>query len=617
MAHPEPHLAPTLLIDGVFFQIGRSGIARVWTQIFQHWLDMGLADRFVVVDRQRTLPRLPGMLVMDAPAFQYSDLAADQRLLQSACDAVQAEVFISTYYTAPLHTPTLMMVHDMIPEVLGWDLREPMWRQKQASLRSAQAFVTVSHNTARDLRQHLGEAQGAPITVCRPGCDFQPASAQATAELRERLQLGPSYFMLSGTRTGYKNAALFFEAFAQLGDARAQHTVLCTGGGALEPDFQELLGPARAQVAILSDAEMQAAYTGATALVYPSTYEGFGLPVLEAMACGCPVITSQAASLPEVGGPAPLYLTLDAHAPEQLLGHLHTVQEAAPRARMVQAGLAQAQRFSWRTMAEGVVAAASALAQRMASLRLAPTDQLWHGAGQPVALPAGHAGALHHSLHKLYGRWLPCLAQTLPEGQWVVDASEHHGEHLAQIATVRPDLAQLHCPTTPQALRYLRHNAALQAAQAVALSPSPIQVQPWPPQAEATPGPLGLMCLPNWHSTTLAAVAPLLERDHPVLALSCRAPAPQAAPDAFMQALRQLGELGYAHLWALDNHGNPVLMDTTPQAIDQLMAHIARQDHHGVSRTMYHLDVLAAWPEQAASVTRALSAHLQALSAPQ
>ncbi|WP_290870492.1 glycosyltransferase, partial [Aquabacterium sp.] len=295
-----PHPAP-ILIDGVFFQIGRSGIAKVWTQVFQQWLASGFAQHVRVIDRQHTLPRLPGLEVIDAPGFSYHDLESDRDLLQRLCDQHGAQVFASTYYSHPRHTPTLLLVHDMIPEVLGWDLSEPMWRQKQSALAHASAFATVSQHTARDLRQHLAQALGrpeVPITLAPNGCDLQPARAEAVTDFRLRHGLHQPYFMLSGTRDDYKNADLFFEAFALLGEARAGFHILCTGGGELKPTQRAQAGPATVHVAILTEADMALAYSGAIALVYPSLYEGFGLPVLEAMACACPVVCTDAASLP-------------------------------------------------------------------------------------------------------------------------------------------------------------------------------------------------------------------------------------------------------------------------------------------------------------------------------
>jgi glycosyltransferase involved in cell wall biosynthesis len=100
---------------------------------------------------------------------------------------------------------------------------------------------------------------------------------------------------------------------------------------------------------LLNDDELQAAYSGAIALAYPSRYEGFGLPVLEAMACSCPAITCRNSSIPEVGGEAVVYV--DPDSVEQMHQALLEVQQPAVRQRLVALGLAQAQQFSWTQMA--------------------------------------------------------------------------------------------------------------------------------------------------------------------------------------------------------------------------------------------------------------------------
>lgn len=103
---------------------------------------------------------------------------------------------------------------------------------------------------------------------------------------------------------------------------------------------------------ILNDEELQCAYSGALALSYPSRYEGFGLPVLEGMACSCPVITTRASSLPEVGGDAVIYV--DPDSVDEMHQALLDVQNASTRADLIARGLRQAENFSWSRMAREV-----------------------------------------------------------------------------------------------------------------------------------------------------------------------------------------------------------------------------------------------------------------------
>ncbi|WP_442946592.1 hypothetical protein [Nostoc sp. 'Peltigera malacea cyanobiont' DB3992] len=72
-------------------------------------------------------------------------------MLQQICDEEEAELFISSYYTTPIETPSVFMAYDMIPEVLGGNLNEPMWREKHNGIKHASAFIAISENTAKDL----------------------------------------------------------------------------------------------------------------------------------------------------------------------------------------------------------------------------------------------------------------------------------------------------------------------------------------------------------------------------------------------------------------------------------------------------------------------------------
>ena len=132
--------------------------------------------------------------------------------------------------------------------------------------------------------------------------------------------------------------------------------MVCTGSGyLLGNQFRELAAGSVVHSLYLSDDELRAAYSGATALVYPSKYEGFGMPVAEALACGCPVITCPNSSIPEVAGDAAIYVKDDDI--EGMTDALCEVQKLKIRNRLIAQGLEQAKKFSWSNMANKVSSA--------------------------------------------------------------------------------------------------------------------------------------------------------------------------------------------------------------------------------------------------------------------
>lgn len=341
-----------IAIDGVFFRF-QSGIARVWRSLLAEWAGNGFADHLVVIDRGRTAPRHAGIRYVDLPHPDPRDPAGERVRLQQICDAERVSLFISTYYSTPLSTPTALLVLDMIPEVVGYDLADPQWVAKREAIEYARAFISISHSTQRDLERLYPIAAEAPKVVAHCGCDFRPATPDQVAIFKARFDITRPYFMISGGRSDYKNAALFFKAFAGLGERRGEFAIVCTNANrALEPEFAAHVGDAQVHMVALTDEALRCAYTGALALAYPSRYEGFGLPVAEAMACGCPVITCANSSLPEVGGQAVIYV--DPDDVDAMRAALIAVQEPGRRADLVARGFEQAQQFSWSAMARTI-----------------------------------------------------------------------------------------------------------------------------------------------------------------------------------------------------------------------------------------------------------------------
>ncbi|MCK9686580.1 glycosyltransferase family 4 protein [Scleromatobacter humisilvae] len=618
-----PNASP-IVIDGVFFQIGRSGIARVWQSLLGLWAGTPFGDRLVVMDRARTAPRVAGIRFHDAPGLNYNDLEGDRRVVQDVCDEVGAALFMSTYYSYPKSTPSMAMVYDMIPEVMGYDLGTPMWRQKREALAYASSYTAISHSTARDLARFAGKA--VDVRVDYTGSDFAPVSAEEVADFRRRHGIVRPYFMTSGSRADYKNAALFFSAFARFGDARKDYAIVCTGGGQLDPASQAAAGEASVHLAIFDDHDLRCAYAGALALVYPSRYEGFGLPVLEAMACECPAITSNASSLPEVGGDAVLYIELGANEEAQTFELLQQVQRPEVRASLIERGRVQARKFSWQTMADGVASALQAAADarpapapRVTAAAVAADDQLLTLGKLRCRLPATHPLPGLQREHPLFGRLPSALGAVLDDGDGVVIAGAGFGSTLAQLADARPALNLLGIERDAKRFAYLRTNAAVLRDGSVQLLHAELGSSALPGvdvalrEIASRPGMdrvrLVVSTAGAGGPSLLEGAAGLCASARPMLYFSCQLGGDAQAADSWRQRLRALWACGYAGFWVFDNFGNPICEVSQPRVLDQLLDSLLRQNQRKASRTLYYYDVLAFGERDAAPAASAVDLH--------
>ncbi|MDM9379952.1 glycosyltransferase [Chlorogloeopsis sp. ULAP01] len=347
-------LHPKIVVDGVFFQLYQTGIARVWKSLLEEWANNSFGKHIIVLDRAGTAPKIPGIRYRTILAYDYANTDADREMLQQVCDEEDADLFISSYYTTPTTTPSVFMAYDMIPEVMGWDMNNPMWQEKHQAIQHASAYITISENTARDLAKFFTDIPLESVTVAYCGVKrtFSPAKPEEINTFKTKYGISKPYFILVGLGSGYKNSILFFQAFSQLATSYG-FDIICTGsGGVLAPELRTYTSGSTIHMLQLDDEELTTAYSGAVALVYPSKYEGFGLPVLEAMACGCPVITCHNASIPEVVGEAAIYVKDD--NVQELANALCEMQKPSIRNTLITAGLEQAKKFSWSKMADAV-----------------------------------------------------------------------------------------------------------------------------------------------------------------------------------------------------------------------------------------------------------------------
>ena len=222
----------------------------------------------------------------------------------------------------------------------------------------ADAVLTVSEFTKNDLLERFPKLHGRVfVTPEAASFHFQPVrSEDELAAAKKKLQCPKPFVLFVGSLKKHKNVALLIEAMAALRERSGfDHELLLVGkADPRERELLELIGrhPFVRWMEGVSDDQLVFLYNLAVVFVLPSLWEGFGLPVLEAMACGTPVLVSDRASLPEVAGEAGLYF--DPTRVDALKELLYTVlQDGTLRQKMSQMGLKQAKKFSWdRTAAQ-------------------------------------------------------------------------------------------------------------------------------------------------------------------------------------------------------------------------------------------------------------------------
>jgi len=225
------------------------------------------------------------------------------------------------------------------------------------SVRQARRVIAVSESTKRDLSRYY-RLSPANIDVVHNGVDdrFQPLPAGQVADFRARHGLPQRFILFVGTLEPRKNVAHLIQAYARLPTGRPP-LLLIGGKGWLHQEVLAAVDRLHLSdqvrfVGYVPAGELPWWYNAAELFVYPSLYEGFGLPPLEAMACGTPVIASNASSLPEVVGRAGILVNpTDGEGLTRAMEQVLASQEL--REEMRAAGLAQARRFSWQQAARG------------------------------------------------------------------------------------------------------------------------------------------------------------------------------------------------------------------------------------------------------------------------
>src|SRR6185437_9112890 len=275
--------------------------------------------------------------------------------------------------------PTVVTIHDLsfvlYPHHFGRAWRAYLASHLPSTLRSASAIICVSASTKRDLLNHYKVTEG-KVHVVHNGLDHSRyhSGAKLNAEWARSIGIRQPYLLHVGSFQERKNIPVLLRAIGKLKNAEkfVDHQVVLAGteapglmgAQAIEDSIRELqLQDRVVKAGHVPDDKLAGLYAGARLLAMPSSYEGFGFPVLEAMAVGTPVITSNVSSLPEIAGDAAMLVP---PGDEQALANAMTILlgDCALRARLRTQGLLQAQKFSWKRAAEETIAVYRAISKR-------------------------------------------------------------------------------------------------------------------------------------------------------------------------------------------------------------------------------------------------------------
>lgn len=341
----------------VFCTQRRGGISRYFVELIREMIEGGQQPDVIVGlhnnDYVSSLPRrgVRGVYISRLGRFRTP---LNRRLGEWAMRRQPQAIVHQTYFT-PYFYPgahkLVLTVYDLIEEIMPEQSGLPhlaSWfiANKKACCERADHLIAISESTKQDLVRLLG-LDPAKITVTHLANSFSTDHAGPRPEEARGL-----YLLHVGGRVGYKNFSRLLAAYGGSDALRNGYRLICFGGGPFsEAEHREIadLGLAgKVEQRGGDDALLARYYQWATAFVYPSTYEGFGLPILEAMGLGCPVFCArEGGSTREVGGDAAVYF--DAHNVEDMRQTLETTLGDEGRLRELSArGREQEKRFSWK-----------------------------------------------------------------------------------------------------------------------------------------------------------------------------------------------------------------------------------------------------------------------------
>ena len=358
------------------------GISRVFREVVPLMAEMDPNVSFLLYLRQKLrsqrLPESKSIAYQHEPSLKpwkwfFHRTKVQKVFLERAYRRAKPDLFQSTFYSIPnsISTPVVITVHDMLDELyVGVENTLPHWKQiqlKSQCIARADLIFSVSHCTTNDiLKFHDIDPQKIVTVHHGIGPPFRVIDDDEKKQrFLTRHRLFRPFFLYIGTRSYTKNFMGLLRAFTEFKSKNDIDLVVVGGEEELKPWERDVITKKSLANHVkyihwLSDDDLVLAYNTAKAFVYPSLYEGFGLPLLEAMACGTPVIASRTSSIPEVAGEAALYF--NPHEGEDIIRAMNDVLDSSTALSIADKGRERVKEFSWQNTAQKMLEAYKQLA---------------------------------------------------------------------------------------------------------------------------------------------------------------------------------------------------------------------------------------------------------------